>query len=57
MMKFFRKRNKAMKKWRVRAIFIDLHKTRIIIDAPGKEHVPPWIFKRLLTADDSGRNT
>jgi hypothetical protein len=50
-MRPFRNPRNAIKKWRTRALFIDLHKTRITIHEEKKKHVPPWIFKQLAAFD------
>lgn len=42
----------AVKNWRMRARFIDLHRTKVTIFDSSREHVPPWIFKRLTSVDE-----
>jgi hypothetical protein len=41
-----------VKKWRLRARFIDLHRTKVTILDFSREHVPPWVFKRLTCVDE-----
>jgi hypothetical protein len=47
-LRLFRGSMRAVKKWRVHARFIDLHRTRVSISDSSREHVPPWVFKRLI---------
>jgi hypothetical protein len=49
-LKLFNDSGRSAKKWRMRARFIDLHKTKITICEPARKHVPPWIFKQSMGA-------
>jgi hypothetical protein len=49
--KLFRDPEKAVRKWRMRALFVDLHKTKITIMTPPGKHWPPWIFKRSIALE------
>jgi hypothetical protein len=44
--RLFGSSGKAVKKWRARAIFIDLHRTKITICESTRKHVPPWIYRQ-----------
>lgn len=51
-MKLFRRSRKAKKKWRSKAMFIDLHKTKVIIthsktSEKKPKQVPSWVFRKL----------
>jgi hypothetical protein len=56
-MKLFGSPKNAVKKWRMRALFIDLHKTRITICESERKHVPPWVFKRLIGFQKEGNQS
>jgi hypothetical protein len=44
----FNKTSKGIKKWKVKAMLTDLHKTRISIELSEKQkHVPPWVYRAL----------
>ena len=48
MLSLFKKKNRAIKKWRSRAWSIDPKKTRLTIlkAKTPRRHVPPWIYKK-----------
>jgi hypothetical protein len=53
MLRFWRKKGKAVKKWRSRAWSIDPKKTNLIIVVKKEQlsqHVPPWIYKEQLSS-------
>jgi len=56
-MKLFGSPKNAVKKWRTRALFIDLHKTRVTICESDRKHVPPWVFKQLMGLQKDGNRT
>lgn len=44
-MKLFRRKGNARKKWRTRALLVDPHRTRIILELSTKpRRVPPWVY-------------
>jgi hypothetical protein len=55
--RLFRNRGKAARKWRMRALFVDLHKTRITIWTPPGKHLPPWIFKRSTPCEKASNHS
>lgn len=50
-MRLFGQSNQAVKKWRMRALFVDLHQTRVTICESTQKHVPPWVYRQLLSRD------
>jgi hypothetical protein len=50
-MRLFGESKQAVKKWRMRALFVDLHQTRVTICESTQKHVPPWVYRQLLSRD------
>ena len=47
-MKFFNRKNRALKNWHARAMMIDPKKTRLILLGNEEiKHVPPWVYKKF----------
>ncbi|MBN1358901.1 hypothetical protein JW988_09065 [Candidatus Bathyarchaeota archaeon] len=52
MLRFWKRKGKAVKKWRSRAWSIDPNKTNLTILVKKEkhcQHVPPWIYKKMLS--------
>jgi hypothetical protein len=50
-LKFWKRKDEAVKNWRSRAWSIDPNKTKITIlvkKEKGSQHQPPWIYKKQL---------
>jgi len=48
MLKLFKRKGKAVKRWRSKAWLIDPHVTKLAIiqvSSEKPEHLPPWMFK------------
>ena len=49
MLRLLRKKNRAKRKWRTRAMLIDLHKTKITLELTYRfrqKHSPPWSIEK-----------
>jgi hypothetical protein len=49
LLRTFQKNDKAMKKWRLKAMLVDTRKTRLIIlSTADARHVPPWVYRKFV---------
>lgn len=45
----FWRKGKAKERWRVRAMLVDPHKTRITLGLTKKtKRLPPWVYRRFV---------
>ena len=48
-MRAFRKDDKALKRWRLKAMLVDTRKTRLtILSTADVKHVPPWVYRKFV---------
>ncbi|MBS7632409.1 hypothetical protein KEJ15_02135 [Candidatus Bathyarchaeota archaeon] len=49
--KIFKKKGKALEKWRLKAMLVDTRKTKLTISfSTTSYHVPPWVYKKFVPA-------
>lgn len=47
--KIFKKKGKALEKWRLKAMLVDTKKTKLtILFSSTPYHVPPWVYKKFV---------
>jgi hypothetical protein len=50
-MRLFRRKGEGMKRWRLRALLVNPHETKLTLSSTSKpRRVPPWFFREMADA-------